>query len=80
MEIGVSQSIFIHKYTTDSMEPGYSYTTWDIFLNIFQIFLDVETIFTPLGFQVFLFCFFSSILPDTTGYISLANNWVNNTP
>ena len=59
MEIGVSQSISTHKNNTVSTGPGYSSTrTWDIFLNHFQIFLDVETIFTLLGFQVFLFCIF----------------------
>ena len=59
MEIGVSQSIFTQKNTSGSTGPGYSSTTtWDILGNHFQIFLDVETIFTLLGFQVFLFSIF----------------------
>ena len=57
MEIGVSQSIFTQKNTTVSMGPGYlSITTWDIFWNSYQIFIDVKTIFTLLWFQGFLFC------------------------
>ena len=60
MEIGVSQSIITQKNTTGSTIPGYSSTkTWDIFWNNFQIFLDVETSFTLLGFQVVLFLYFS---------------------
>ena len=59
MEIGVSQSISTHKNTTGSKRPGYSSTTTrDIIWNNFHIFLDVETIFTLLGFQLFLFVFF----------------------
>ena len=59
MEIGVSQPTFTQKNTTSSTGPVHSSTrTWDIVWNNFQIFLDVETIFTLFGFQVILFCIF----------------------
>ena len=80
MEMGVSQSIFNQKNTTGSTGIGYlSTTTWAIFWNNFQISLDVETIFTLLGFQVSSLVFLS-ISPATTGYISVTNTWLNNTP
>ena len=74
MDIGVSQSTFTQKNTTGSTGPGHSSTkTWDIFRDNFQIFLDVETIDTLLGFQVILFCFYLFIFPANTGYISVTN-------
>ena len=53
MEIGVFQSIFTQKNTTDSTGLGYSSTaTWDKFWIKFKIFLDVEIIFFfSLGFR-----------------------------
>ena len=60
MEIGVFQSIFTQKNTTDSTGLGYSSTaTWDKFWIKFKIFLDVEIIFSLLGLQVFLFYIFN---------------------
>ena len=78
MESGVSKSMFTLKNTRGFMRPRYSPAIkWGIIWNYFHIFLDVETVFTLLGFQVLLLCIFIH-LPDTTVYISVDNTWMKN--